>query len=102
MANIPEKSSFSKEEEKIAKPSLYNIFYLNDDYTSFDFVIASLIHFFHKSKDEAIVMANNGHEKGKFCAGTDTFEIAETKAYCIMENAKKHGFPLKVVLEKVN
>lgn len=102
MANIPEKSSFSKEEEKIAKPSLYNIFYLNDDYTSFDFVIASLIHFFHKSKDEAIVMANNGHKTGKFCAGTDTFEIAETKVYCIMENAKKHGFPLKVILEKVN
>lgn len=102
MTNIPKKFSSSKEEEKIAKPSLYNIFYLNDDYTSFNFVISSLVHFFHKSKDDAISMANDGHEKGKFCAGTNTFEIAETKSFCIMENAKKHGFPLKVVLEKVN
>lgn len=102
MANILEKFSSNKEEEKLVKPSLYNIFYLSDDYTSFDFVIASLTYFFHKSKDEATIMANDGHKKGKFCAGTYTFEIAETKSFCIMENAKKHGFPLKLVLEKAN
>lgn len=102
MSLSPEKTRALQENEKLQKPYLYNVFYLNDDYTAFDFVIHTLVEHFNKSHDEAAQLAEAGHEKGKFCAGTFTFEIAETKAAQIMYFAKGNGFPLKLVLEKSN
>lgn len=102
MSLSPEKAKSLQENEKLQKPSLYNIFYLNDDYTAFDFVIHTLVEHFNKSYEEAAKLAEDGHDKGKFCAGTFTFEIAETKAALIMHYAKENGFPLKLVLEKNN
>lgn len=102
MSASPEKIRATQQNEKVQPPSMYNVFYLNDDYTPFDFVIHTLVENFGKTKEQAEYLAEEAHDKGKFCAGSFTFEIAETKVAMIMYQAKLNEFPLKLVLEKSN
>jgi len=81
-------------------PSKYNVFILNDDYTSMDFVIDILITVFHKSYEEAENIMLEVHKKEKGLCGKYTHEIAETKVAQVIKRAQESGFPLKATMEE--
>ncbi|MBS1113615.1 MAG: clpS, partial [Nitrospirae bacterium] len=79
MSNGREKNSQQSEEKtelKTGKPSRYNVFLLNDDYTTMDFVVNILNRIFGKNVTEATQIMLQVHKKGVGLAGVYPKEIA--------------------------
>ena len=105
MSNGGEKNSQQSEEKtelKTGKPSRYNVFLLNDDYTTMDFVINILNRIFGKNITEATQIMLQVHKKGVGLAGVYPKEIAETKVETVHRMARDNEFPLKCIMEKKN
>jgi len=105
MSNGREKNSQQTEEKtelKTGKPSPYNVFLLNDDYTTMDFVVNILKRIFGKNLTEATQIMLHVHKKGVGLAGVYPREIAETKVEAVHRMARENEFPLKCLMEKKN
>lgn len=89
-------------DEKIEykKPKMYKVMLLNDDYTSMEFVIGTLMGIFHKSEEDAYKITMYIHNSGSGLCGVYTREIAETKVVQVINSAKKSKFPLRAVMEE--
>ena len=85
----------------LKEPGRYAVFLLNDDYTTMEFVVEVLLHFFHKSEAEAVQIMLQIHQQGKGVAGIYSFEIAETKSNQVHTFARARGFPLACSVEPV-
>jgi len=48
----------------LAEPPLYKIIYINDNVTSIEFVVGSLIDYFNYTQDTASSITHNIHEEG--------------------------------------
>jgi len=83
----------------IKEPSMYKVIYLNDDSTTFDFVVSTLTKFFNHSMDAAEGIAKYIHENGSGVAGIFPYELAEQKGVEVTRLARAEGFPLVVKLE---
>jgi ATP-dependent Clp protease adaptor protein ClpS len=90
-----------KDEVKAKRPSLWNIVFYNDDYTSMDFVVFVLTKVFHRSTEDALALTFTVHTQGKGIAGTYTFEVAEQKQCEVLLMAKIEEHPLRVEVERV-
>jgi ATP-dependent Clp protease adaptor protein ClpS len=90
-----------KDEVKAKRPSMWNIVFYNDDYTSMEFVVFVLTKVFHRSTEEARALTMAVHTQGKGIAGTYTFEVAEQKQCEVLLMAKIEEHPLRVEVEKV-
>ena len=90
-----------KDEVKAKRPSMWNIVFYNDDYTSMDFVVFALTKVFHRSTEDALALTLAVHTQGKGIAGTYTFEIAEQKQCEVLLMAKIEEHPLRVEVERV-
>ena len=84
----------------LQEPKKYNVFLLNDDYSTMEFVIDVLVRVFRKSLDEASAIMLSIHNNGKELCGTYTYEIASTKVAQVKNLAREKGFPLKAVMEE--
>ena len=91
-----------KTEQKTEKPSLYNVFLLNDDYTTMDFVVDILGRIFGKNLTEATQIMLQVHKKGVGLAGVYPREIAETKVEAVHKMSRENEFPLRCIMEKEN
>ena len=80
---------------------MYAIYILNDDFTTFDFVIQVLRRIFNKSDEEANTIAKKVHNDGEAYVDTYTLEVAESKVYEVTALAQSQEFPLKLVLREV-
>ncbi len=89
------------DETALKKPSRYAVLLLNDDYTTMEFVLEVLTQIFHLDESAAHTVMMKVHQEGKGVAGVYSYEIAETKAAQVHEWARKKGFPLRCILEKV-
>ncbi len=78
---------------------MYKVMLLNDDYTTWNFVVFVLVRFFGKSEAEANKLTLDVHQKGIVLAGVYEHEIAETKANQVIISARKEGFPFRAVVE---
>lgn len=85
---------------ELKEPKKYNVFLLNDDFSTMDFVIDVLVKVFRKTIDEASTIMLNIHNNGKELCGTYTHEIASTKVAQVKTMAREKGFPLKAVMEE--
>lgn len=85
--------------EDLQEPAQYRVFLLNDDFTSKDFVVAVLIAVFHKKHEDANVIMEDVHKKGRGIVGTYTFDIAATRCLQVHEAARQNGFPLRCIME---
>jgi len=85
---------------RVARPSLYKVILLNDDFTPMEFVVAVLKKFFGKTDGESQRIMLQVHQDGAAVAGIYTFEVAETKVYLVNEYSRRHKFPLKCIMEK--
>jgi ATP-dependent Clp protease adaptor protein ClpS len=85
---------------KTAKPPLYKVILLNDDYTPMEFVVEVLKAVFHRPHAEATRIMLHVHQNGMGVAGVYPFEVAETKVRTVEELAKQAEYPLKCTMEK--
>jgi len=82
------------------EPKMFAVFMLNDDYTTWEFCIRIITAVFHKSVQEADAITKDIHTKGKGLCGIYSYEIAETKAFAVREQARKEGFPMRCSIEE--
>ena len=96
----PRLDLLEKDEVKAKRPSMWNIVFYNDDYTTMDFVVFVLTKVFHRSTEDALALTMAVHTQGKGIAGTYTFEVAEQKQCEVLLMAKIEEHPLRVEVEK--
>lgn len=83
-------------------PSLYNVIYMNDELTSMEFVIMSLIEIFEHSNETAHDLCMKVHEQGSAVVAVLPYELAEQKGVEVTVLARNNGYPLLVRLEQSN
>ena len=91
---------FFKDDVKIITPKLYKVVLLNDDYTTFDFVIEILKKIFHKNEEEAINITLKVDRDGSAGVGVYPYEIAQIKVEKTHTLARAAGFPLRARIEE--
>ncbi len=87
-------------EPVMAKPPMYQVVLLNDDYTPMEFVVDVLQQFFKMTSGQATQVMLHVHTKGKGMCGLFTREVAETKVTQVNEYARSNQHPLLCVMEK--
>lgn len=85
--------------EDLAEPPMFKLIYLNDNQTTMDFVIESLVEFFDYSPLTAEKITANIHEEGSAVVAVLPYEMAEQKGIEVTISARANGFPLQVKLE---
>lgn len=100
MANAnPETRGKIKPNMTLQEPPLFKIIYINDDVTSMEFVIDSLIEYFDYNPDTASVITRDIHEQGSAVVAVLPYEIAEQKGIEVTLEARAKGYPLQVKVE---
>lgn len=84
---------------RLAEPSLFKIIYCNDDVTTMEFVVSSLVDHFHHSPDSAMELTERIHDNGSAVVAVLPHEIAEQKGIEVTIAAHSQGFPLKIKIE---
>lgn len=87
---------------KISEPSLYKVLYINDNVTTMEFVVGSLIDFFDYTVETASDVAHLIHEQGVAVVATLPYEIAEQKGIEVTLEARSQGYPLQVKIEQAS
>lgn len=83
----------------LREPPLYKIIYMNDDVTSMEFVITSLIDYFEYTVDTASSITENIHNEGSAVVAILPYEVAEQKGIEVTLEARTQGYPLQVKIE---
>jgi len=83
-----------------ARPPLYSVLLLNDDYTPMDFVVDVLLRFFPLNLENATQIMLHVHTRGRGVCGVFTREIAESKVAQVNEYARLNQHPLLCTMEK--
>ncbi len=86
-------------QQKVKRPTLYDVILHNDDYTTQELVVEVLRLFFHKTDADAQTIMLNVHNKGRGIAGTYSKDLAESKVAQVTDYARTHGAPLKLTAE---
>ena len=85
---------------EVARPPLYQVILLNDDFTPMDFVVVVLETFFTMDRERATQVMLHVHTRGKGVCGVFTREVAETKVTQVNEFSRTHQHPLLCTMEK--
>lgn len=88
-----------KTDTRLKEPSLFNVIYFNDEVTSMQFVVDTLIRHFEYSDEMAFDKMNEIHEKGSGVVATLPYEMAEQKGIEVTLEARNLGFPLEVKVQ---
>ena len=84
----------------LAEPPMFKVVYVNDNKTSMQFVVESLVDHFSYVTDTAARIANDIHTEGAAVAAVLPYEMAEQKGIDITFDARKQGFPLQIRIER--
>ena len=85
---------------EVARPPLYQVILLNDDFTPMDFVVVVLETFFNLDRERATQVMLHVQTRGKGVCGVFTREVAETKVTQVNEFSRTHQHPLLCTMEK--
>ena len=83
----------------IPEPPLFKVIYLNDEQTSMEFVVRSLVTHFNYNQDTAKTLTMDIHSAGSAVVAVLPYEIAEQKGIEVTMEARTEGFPLQVKIE---
>lgn len=84
---------------KVPEPPMFKVIYMNDNHTTVEFVVKSLIDHFSYNEDTAVSITTGIHESGSAVVAVLPFEIAEQKGIEVTLDARNQGYPLQVKLE---
>ena len=85
---------------ELARPPLYSVLLLNDDYTPMDFVVDVLVRFFAMDLERATQVMLHVHTRGRGVCGLYTREVAESKVAQVNEYSRLNQHPLLCTMEK--
>ena len=85
---------------EVARPPLYQVLLLNDDYTPMDFVVLVLQQFFAMDIEKATQVMLHVHTRGRGVCGVYTREVAESKVSQVNEYARMNQHPLLCSMEQ--
>jgi ATP-dependent Clp protease adaptor protein ClpS len=77
-----------------ARPPLYRVLLLNDDFTPRDFVVSVLRLVFRLNSDQARRVMLIAHTRGVSVVAVYTRDVAETKAAQGTDHGRREGYPL--------
>lgn len=83
-----------------ARPKLYKVILLNDDYTPREFVVTVLNAVFGMGPEKAFQIMVTAHKKGASVVAVYTKDVAETKALQGTDAGAVAGYPLAFTTEK--
>lgn len=86
---------------EVARPPLFQVLLLNDDFTPMDFVVEVLRGFFSLDQEQAVQVMLHVHTRGRGVCGVFTHEVAETKVAQVNEYARSNQHPLLCTMEKL-
>jgi ATP-dependent Clp protease adaptor protein ClpS len=84
---------------RIKEPSMFKIIYLNDNQTTMEFVVETLISFFDYNADTAFKITEDIHLDGSAVVAVLPYEIAEQKGIEVTVHARANNYPLQIKLE---
>ncbi len=88
-----------KPSETVKEPPMFKVVYLNDNQTSMEFVVGSLVEFFDYLPDTAEQITIDIHETGSAVVAVLPYEIAEQKGMEVTMSARAQQYPLQIKLE---
>ena len=84
----------------VKEPNMYKVIYINDNQTSMQFVIESLVGYFDYAEIQAEKITEDIHVQGSAVVAVLPYEIAEQKGIEVTVEARSAGYPLQVKLEE--
>ena len=88
-----------KIDHAIKEPPMFKVIYLNDNQTTMEFVIESLIEFFNYNTETALHITQDIHTAGSAVVAVLPYEVAEQKGIEVTVHARTNNYPLQVKLE---
>ncbi|MFZ4535372.1 ATP-dependent Clp protease adapter ClpS [Propionivibrio sp.] len=95
-----EGSVLEAKRSKLARPPLYTVLLLNDDFTPMDFVVLVLQKFFSKNREQATQIMLKVHIEGRGVCGIYPRDVAATKVEQVAVFARDNQHPLACVMEE--
>jgi ATP-dependent Clp protease adaptor protein ClpS len=86
---------------QLVKPKMYLVYIFYDKHISWEFSVRILMSVFHKSREKAELITEDILTNGEGLCGAYMYEIAESKANIVEEQAKKEGFSLWCLIEEI-
>ena len=83
----------------ITPPKQYKVLYLNDDKTTVEFVVDSLVTVFDYTQEKGYETAMTIDQQGSAVVAILPYEIAEQKGIEVTMMARNNGYPLQIRLE---
>jgi len=84
---------------ELKEPPMFKVIYLNDNGTTMEFVIESLMNFFDYTPDSAVKITQDIHEAGSAVVAVLPYEVAEQKGIEVTVCARSQDMPLQIKLE---
>ena len=89
----------TKTKENVREPVRFRVIYINDDVTTTEFVVLSLVEKFDYDEQPAMALTHKIHAEGSAVVAVLPFEMAEQKGVEVTVLARNNGFPLQVKIE---
>ena len=97
--STPSTKTKTKPNTVLAEPPMFKVIYINDNQTSMEFVVSSLIEYFQYTHSTAEKITVDIHSEGSAVVAVLPYEIAEQKGIEVTMSARHLGFPLQIKLE---
>jgi ATP-dependent Clp protease adaptor protein ClpS len=91
-----------KVDHSIKEPPMFKVIYLNDNQTTMEFVIETLIEFFNYTTQTAEQITVDIHAQGSAVVAVLPYEVAEQKGIEVTVHARSNNYPLQIKLEPEN
>jgi len=88
-----------KVNQELKEPPMFKVIYLNDNQTTVEFVIETLLNFFNYTADTAVKITHDIHESGSAVVAVLPYEVAEQKGIEVTVHARTNNYPLQIKLE---
>jgi ATP-dependent Clp protease adaptor protein ClpS len=86
-------------DHSIKEPPMFKVIYLNDNQTTMEFVVETLIDFFNYTPQTAEQITVDIHSDGSAVVAVLPYEIAEQKGIEVTVHARNNNYPLQIKLE---
>ena len=97
--DVQDPKTEAKTKPKVARPKLYKVILINDDYTPREFVVMVLKAVFGMGPERAYGVMMTAHQKGVCVVAVYTKDVAETKATLATDAGAQAGYPLLFTTE---
>jgi ATP-dependent Clp protease adaptor protein ClpS len=88
-----------RQKATVKEPPMFKVIYINDNQTSVEFVVETLIEHFDYTAHTAEQLTMDIHQVGSAVVAVLPYEIAEQKGIEITVEARSQNYPLQIKLE---